>query len=1106
MVYFLRILLISFTVVIIVVLLIVFRTFSALRSQEREQQKISQSREALQKTGPAIITMQEFESLASDYPEKNDPELSDRYAMLVKKLKADSINMISLAKANPANQSTYKELAEIIHKILTAGDSGIHTGSTSSSALAIAGHRLFLVNKFREMATRLEEGNRQALMVSYNHSIGLTRDTFSFVRVISGLLLFILIISFYFIYHDSKTRKRAEEQLTRFNTALEKQVAEKTATISKSEDRYRSLVEKLELSEKDLRSVLSSAADNFYVVDTNYRVRLINEAAEKNLKKAWGTPVIAGTNILDLLPDEKGEPVRASMKKVFAGNKVEYELYHSQEDLPPWVLVSYTPVTDESGKITGAYILTKDITERKKAELELVEAEAKFRNLVEQSLIGVYIISGGKFAYVNPRFAEIFGYRQDELINLMPLEGVIHPDDRERVTENVRARVKGEKDSIHYEANGLKKDGDITQVEVFCRGTLYEGSNAIIGTILDISERKRAEEVIRNNEEQLKLIYNTTSDAIFLVSVDGDQYRFNSVNHAFLSATGLSEEQVKGKHVNEVIPAPSLPLVLDNYSKAIHSRQSVQWEETSDYPLGSRSGIVTITPVFNDKDECNMLVGAVHDITERKKAEEAVKKSEERYRTLVENAPEALVVFDMDKQKFVSVSESAVRLFKMSREELLKRGPVDMSPQYQPDGRLSSAIAMEKINRAIGGEKPSFEWTHQDIEGNLIPCEIWLVRLPAENQVLIRGSIVDISERKKAEQEKEHVRHLLNERVKELTTLYQVSQVFQSEKRSVLEILQEVVSILPSGWQHQDITAARILFGDMEFKTPNFGTAFHKQTSAFPIPDGKKGEIEIIYLQPRPPESEDAFLAEERNLINMVGEMLRIYLARQHGAEVNKKMEQEMLRQKIQEQKIITRAVLNAEEKERNKIGRELHDNVNQILASTKLFIKMAEEKDVTGGNELLNRSAKLVDAAIQEIRSLSQSQVTPLKMIDLEELIQTLVDRLDDSTSVKTTFTYEKDRDVDDELKLNIYRIVQEQINNILKYAEATAITIRVNADNGFFHVLIADNGKGFDPETKRKGIGISNMINRVESFNGELNIISSPGNGCKIEIKIPC
>ncbi|HVZ57697.1 MAG TPA: PAS domain S-box protein [Chitinophagaceae bacterium] len=128
-----------------------------------------------------------------------------------------------------------------------------------------------------------------------------------------------------------------------------------------------------------------------------------------------------------------------------------------------------------------------------------------------------------------------------------------------------------------------------------------------------------------------------------------------------------------------------------------------------------------------------------------------IRKNEERYKALVENAPEALVVFDVEKKQFVSVSESALKLFKMSREDMLRSGPIQLSPPYQPDGRPSGEAASEKIQEAIRGGKPVFEWMHQDAEGRSIPCEVWLVRLPDTSQVLIRGSIIDISARKESE-------------------------------------------------------------------------------------------------------------------------------------------------------------------------------------------------------------------------------------------------------------------------------------------------------------------------------------------------------------------
>ncbi len=216
-------------------------------------------------------------------------------------------------------------------------------------------------------------------------------------------------------------------------------------------------------------------------------------------------------------------------------------------------------------------------------------------------------------------------------------------------------------------------------------------------------------------------------------------------------------------------------------------------------------------------------------------------------------------------------------------------------------------------------------------------------------------------------------------------------------------------------------------------------------------------------------------------------------------------MEQEILNQKVQEQKKITRAILNAQEKERNHIGQELHDNISQILASSKLFLSSAGQ-----GNEVLKDLVKypmeLIDSSIQEIRLLSSRHVTPLKNVDLRELVQSLLDGLRENTPINTVFIYNVDnRELNDDLKLNIYRIIQEQINNIVKHASPRKIDISVQAENDALHIEMKDDGKGFDVNMKRKGIGLSNMMNRIESFNGQMTIESSIGEGCSVHIDIP-
>lgn len=221
--------------------------------------------------------------------------------------------------------------------------------------------------------------------------------------------------------------------------------------------------------------------------------------------------------------------------------------------------------------------------------------------------------------------------------------------------------------------------------------------------------------------------------------------------------------------------------------------------------------------------------------------------------------------------------------------------------------------------------------------------------------------------------------------------------------------------------------------------------------------------------------------------------------------EALREMEKQVLKQKVQEQKKITRAILGAQEKERNYIGRELHDNVNQVLASAKMYLDIIAAEN-ENAKDLALRSVTLIERAIQEIRSLTKIQVAPMKNISLSESISLLLDVLKESTLIRPTLNYDADDNIiDDELKLNIYRIIQEQISNVIKYSAAKNIIISIKTNDEGLHIVFSDDGKGFDTSKQRKGIGINNMLNRVESFNGEMKIDTAPGEGTTTTIKIP-
>jgi PAS domain S-box-containing protein len=221
---------------------------------------------------------------------------------------------------------------------------------------------------------------------------------------------------------------------------------------------------------------------------------------------------------------------------------------------------------------------------------------------------------------------------------------------------------------------------------------------------------------------------------------------------------------------------------------------------------------------------------------------------------------------------------------------------------------------------------------------------------------------------------------------------------------------------------------------------------------------------------------------------------------------MQRQMEEQRLEQQVQEQKRINRAVIKAQERERNIIGRELHDNVNQLLASTRMVLSTAKMK-AGGKKEFVDKSIRLIDATINEIRILSKKHVTPLKGFDLKDQIHSLVKVMEEGIGFKITFEYHIDEKSEllNDLKLNVYRIVQEQLNNVYKHASASRAMVKIYSEKNQIFISIQDNGIGFEVGLKKNGVGIVNIINRVESFNGEASFQTNPGIGCKLDIRIP-
>jgi PAS domain S-box-containing protein len=242
--------------------------------------------------------------------------------------------------------------------------------------------------------------------------------------------------------------------------------------------------------------------------------------------------------------------------------------------------------------------------------------------------------------------------------------------------------------------------------------------------------------------------------------------------------------------------------------------------------------------------------------------------------------------------------------------------------------------------------------------------------------------------------------------------------------------------------------------------------------------------------------------SKEGKVIRMVGSMQNVT--------EKKEMEERLLKQELNKQKLIAQAMLDGQEKERAEIGKELHDNINQILSTTKLYLELAKN-DNQERMSLINRSAGNIHNAIHEIRNISRSLVpASIGDLGLVDSVTDLVESIQTTRAIHVEFypAGNVDEKISDKAKLMLFRIIQEQVNNVLKHSGAHNLIIELileDAENRI-ELSITDDGKGFNPDkVKKKGLGLSNIMSRADLFDGKVTILSSPGRGCKLRVQVP-
>jgi diguanylate cyclase (GGDEF)-like protein/PAS domain S-box-containing protein len=265
--------------------------------------------------------------------------------------------------------------------------------------------------------------------------------------------------------------------------------------------------------------------------------------------------------------------------------------------------------------------------------------------------------------------------------------------------------------------------------------------------------RALAHEARAQSTEHLQVILDHIKDVVLAVDEDGVIRTLNPTGERVF---GYAEAEVVGQRIDLLLPkianGETVPEALQRYAAStgdtgLDLKARELWARRKDGETFPAEIAVSHAPLSRRE----MFVLCLRDVTERRESEQAVRESEARYRLLVDHAPEAIVVLDVDTGRFVDANVNGQKLFGLDRARLLEVGPVDLSPAHQPDGAPSGERARAYIQQALEGESQVFEWSHRNAAGREIMCEVRLVRLPSGSRRLVRGSIADISERKRSE-------------------------------------------------------------------------------------------------------------------------------------------------------------------------------------------------------------------------------------------------------------------------------------------------------------------------------------------------------------------
>ncbi len=742
----------------------------------------------------------------------------------------------------------------------------------------------------------------------------------------------------------------------------------------------------------------------------------------------------------------------------------------------------FVPIKRESEKVNGMLGVCLDITERVNFEKSFRNTEERFMLIAENTSELISMVSEGKYLYLSPSYEKVLGYSLDEIREMTPMS-LVHPEDK-TFLQNWQEIGMAEFRVMNKRGNWLWMEGESFRIP---------GDPAVVvGIAREVTKRKLAEEGLKDSEERYRILFERNPLPMFVR--DEKTMHFLAVNEAAVRHYGYTKEEFLNMTIRDVHPEEDIPLMLRTLA---HQQQGMNklgvWKHRKKDGTLIDVDVTTYNIVFKGRPARIVLA---NDVTEKVKAEKALRLSEEKYRRIVEYANEGILLMDTDT-RITFVNPKLAETLGFRKEEV--EGLPILSFVYEDD--IDKATDYIVKNREGVDESFEFRVKHKD------GAERWVsvnaVPIFNEDYKYDGGLafITDITHQRETEEglqrTNEMLRALINYSPLSIIILDKdgKTELWNPASEKIFgwnskEVMGRMLPTVPPEKAEEHAALRKMIMDGNSFtgkeviRIRKNGKKINVSISASPLFDSEHHTIGI-----------SSFLMDITD--RKIAEREREKLFKQINSARNRL-------------KILSAKLISVQEVEKRNISRELHDEIGQSLTAIKINLQRIKNDTISEETiSLIDDCTALVEKTISGVRNLSLDlRPAIIDDLGLAASLRWYTDRFYQRTGIKVKSEIHKVEEVlPSECAITLFRICQEALTNIAKHAEADYVMVSLNQKKNFITLTIEDNGKGFDLQkalkmaAKGKSLGLLGMQERAELLGGRFKITSNQGHGTLIK-----